>query len=300
MPRLLLIFLLSTSLLACQSSPPEPAPSPAAKEPPPPDPAPRPAGPITQEPILHLADLRRPAPPALRASSWTWQGPGKLTAPILMYHDFSPEDYDQRYTLPTAEFEAQMEWLAENGYTTIPISLLVEALRFGAELPPRPVVITFDDGWRSVYTEAFPVMQRYGFTGVAYLVTDTLGASKILDTEQLAEMIAAGWEIGSHTRTHLALPHHHESAQAEIRQSRFILEDLLGVPVLTFAYPYGRSDEFTANKVFDSGYLAAVGLGDHCRQSKRNLYYMPRIEVRGTMSLEEFAAFMPWPEGPHQ
>ena len=247
-----------------------------------------------------MADLRRPAPPTQQANAWIWQGPGKLTAPILMYHDFSVEDYDQRYTLPIAEFEAQMEWLAENGYTTIPISLLVEALRFGAELPPRPVVITFDDGWKSVYTEAFPIMQHYGFTGVTYLVSGTLGAPKVLNSEQLAEMIAAGWEIGSHSHTHLALPHHHESAQAEIRQSRFALEDFLGLPVLTFAYPYGRSDEFTANKVFDSGYLAAVGLGDHCRQSKRNLYYLPRIEVRGTMSLEEFVAFMPWPEGSPQ
>ena len=101
---------------------------------------------------------------------WYLQGPGEVIVPILLYHHVAIlQNENIYYVLPDA-FERQMNLLHEWGYTTISVELMIRAIKQGAELPPKPIILTFDDGSETIYTNALPIMQKYNFTGTVYLV----------------------------------------------------------------------------------------------------------------------------------
>ena len=180
------------------------------------------------------------------SATWVAQGPGDITIPILLYHRIDISPTDSRYYVTPEKFEAQMKLLHDWEYTIITTTQLVQAITQGTALPPRPMLITFDDGHLDNYTAAFPIMQKYGFTGVLYLVTNYIGADQYMDTAQALEMYNAGWEVGSHSQNHYDLTKLDPDKQrAEIVESRTILEQQLGIPILTFAYPFGAKDPAT-------------------------------------------------------
>lgn len=180
------------------------------------------------------------------------------------------------------------------GYTIIPLSLLVRALTEGADLPARPVVITFDDGFKDVYTNAFPCLQRYGFSAVVYAIAGGTGLGNYMGAAELHALSDAGWEIGSHSWTHTSLRSPTVRLGREITDSRQALEELLGKSVETFAFPYGLTSKLVTGEVKDAGYLAAVGLGTSYRHTEKTRYYLSRIEVRSEYDLETFASLLPW------
>jgi peptidoglycan/xylan/chitin deacetylase (PgdA/CDA1 family) len=200
--------------------------------------------------------------------------------------------------MPPEDFKWQLQALKDWGYTTIPISLLVTAITQGAQLPPRPVVISFDDGYETVFENAYPIMHDFGFTGVLYIVGEYIGAQGYMTVDQLTRMAANGWEIGSHSMTHPHLPADHNKINFEAGQSKSRLASELGVSIETFAYPYGEIDEFVVDKVSEYGYLAAVGLGTQYVHSLNTLFYLSRIEVRNGTDLTGFAALLPWSNQP--
>ena len=216
----------------------------------------------TAEPTL------TPTPAPLR----TLQGPGNIVCPILLYHRIQTPEVDNEYFVTPEDFRAQMQALKDWGYTPIPLSLLVQAINSGAELPERPVVITFDDGDITVYTTAFPIMQEFGYVGVNYLVGNRLGVEGYMTTEQVLETVAADWEVGSHSMTHTELPKL-EDATWEITQSKIDLEQALDIPVDTFAYPFGLETEKIMGTT-RKHYSAAVGLAISHTIPKQSLLFV--------------------------
>lgn len=238
-----------------------------------------------------------PTPTTIPTATWAVQGPGDVTAPILLYHHVDP-DRDNWYNVSPENFAEQMQALADWGYTTITISQLAKAITDGAPLPERPIVITFDDGHMSVYNYAFPIMQQYGFFGVNYLVANRLDVDGFLSPSELGELEKAGWEVGSHGFTHSDLTLDHSLAFDEIFYSRNEIEEILGLEVNTFAFPYGSVDNYLYNRVEDWGYLAAVGLGKSYFHNQYSLFYLSRIEIEYEYTLEDFAALLPWSSTP--
>jgi len=225
--------------------------------------------------------------------TWVYQQ-GTVTCPVLLYHRIEFSEIHSRYYVAPEDFEIQMKALYDWGYTTIPISLLAEAVVNGTSLPPRPIVITFDDGNMSVYNNAFPAMQKYGFTGVVYIVGNFLEAKDYMHAGELQGLAVAGWEIGSHSMSHAHLPESHDQLQTEIRQSKLDLEAALGIPVNTFAYPFGEIDEYIVTKTVNYGYVAAVGLGSSWQHDRNSLYYLSRIEIENSYDMQKFASVLPW------
>jgi peptidoglycan/xylan/chitin deacetylase (PgdA/CDA1 family) len=225
---------------------------------------------------------------------WIWNEPGEVIVPILIYHHIAEKVPTSRYFISPDIFDSQMRALQRWGYTSIPLSLLVEALTEGAFLPPRPVVITFDDGYREVYTYAYPIMQRYGFTGTVYVIAGSIGVGKYMNARQLRQLARAGWEIGSHGWTHTSLRSQSVNLAREIEESRQKLEELVDSSVETFAFPYGLTSKYVTGLVKDAGYRAAVGLGGSFRHTKKTRYYLSRIEVRSNYDMQEFKALLPW------
>ncbi len=223
-----------------------------------------------------------------------YNSPGELIAPILLYYRVAESDSPSRYYVSPEDFRAQMVYLREQGFNPITISEFTLVLINGGELPARPIVITFDDGDASIYENAFPIMQEMGYVGVVYLTGNRLYSEGFLSPEQISEMTALGWQVGSQGMTHqdlTTLPD--ENLREELLQSRLDLEAALEVRVTTFAYPFGAMDGGIADKLQEFGYYSAVGLGESSKHTWGSIYYLNRIEVQGTFAIDDFAARLP-------
>ncbi len=220
--------------------------------------------------------------------------PGEVIAPILLYHHVSDAGNGNRYYITPDVFRSQLQALRDWGYTSVTVSDLVNALVNGGDLPSRPVAITFDDGNLDIYQNAFPIMQEMGFVGTFYIVANRLQSRYFVNADQLREMIGAGWEIGCHSMSHVDLTLDPNAIAYEVASSRSILVDTLGVPVNTFAYPYGIINDFVVNKVSEYGYQAGMGLGSGWKHSWGTLFYLSRIEVQSSYDMVKFASLLPW------
>lgn len=192
-------------------------------------------------------------------------------------------------------FEQEMKLLYEWGYTTITTEMMVKAILEGTDLPARPVIVTFDDGGLNNYTTAFPIMQKYGFQGVLYLVPNYIGADGFMNVDQIKEMISAGWEVGSHSMSHKDLiTLDTDQITRELTVSKETLEQLLGVPVTTFAYPFASYTEGIVERVRLAGYSCAMGVSYLNEHSVEGLFQLHRREIKGTYDLNNFILFLPW------
>jgi len=182
--------------------------------------------------------------------------------PVLMYHSVkSSVPEGNRLIVSEATFERQMRFLRERGYTVLSLADIGDYIERQKKLPPRAVVITFDDGYRDNYTYAFPVLKKYNIPATIFLIVDSVGEPDKLTWDQIREMRDSGLiSFGSHTRSHpfltsLGSP---DDLRREIVGSKTILEQRLGGSVETFCYPMGRFNETIRQTVKDAGYTVAV------------------------------------------
>jgi peptidoglycan/xylan/chitin deacetylase (PgdA/CDA1 family) len=248
----------------------------------------------TDTPLPTVTPFPTNTPLPTATSDVVWTPAGQVTASILLYHHVSNEYASNRYYVSIDRFRAQMKALREWGYTSITISELVNVIINGGNLPNKPVVITFDDGNLDVYQNAFPIMHELGLVGTTFIIANALHSNYSINVEQLKEMSADGWEIGSHSMTHKDLTIDHSIANYEIQQSLLTLKEAIGAPISSFAYPYGKTDEFVSTKVSEYGYTAGVGLGMSHLYSPGTLYYLNRREVQSDYNMIEFASLLPW------
>lgn len=221
----------------------------------------------------------------------------RIQAPILLYHHIAEPGKNRRtyYTSPQ-QFHAQMEWLKGQGYQTISMATLGAALRGEGDLPGRPVIIAIDDAFEETYTQAYPILEEFGFQATLNVIVNYIGIPPYMNAEMLGELVGAGWEIGSHSRTHADLSKSTDPI-AEICASKHDLEELLGAPVLTFAYPYGVSNPYLSGIVKDCGYTTGGGVGPYIDHAARSVFFLSRIPVDGNWTLLDFQAALKGPKG---
>ncbi|RMG98577.1 MAG: polysaccharide deacetylase family protein, partial [Chloroflexi bacterium] len=223
--------------------------------------------------------------------SWT------LKVPILMYHYISvpPADADiYRYDLSVEpdNFRAQMAYLAENGYTTIDLYDLSLAITNKKELPPKPVILTFDDGYRDNYENAFPVLQEFGLKGTFFVVTEFVdrGLEAYMTWPMLEEMAAAGQRIEPHSKTHADLRNRDRDFLIwEILGSQETIAAHIGYTPRYFAYPGGRYDDAVIQILRELDYWGAVTTISGKWHGFADRYEWTRLRVRHDTTLAEFA-----------
>ncbi len=249
----------------------------------------------SQTPTLTVTPSPLPTSTPTATPTWIKHVKGQpIIAPILLYHHIRDIDKPGRYDISPAVFKTQMDYLKQWGYTSITIETLVNAMKYNDPLPEKPVVITFDDGALDVYENAFPVMQELGLVGEFYIVSNRLKSVDFVNVAQLREMIAAGWEIGSHSHSHIDLTLNHNAINAEARGSKDELYNAIGIPINSFAYPFGQIDPVVGDHVSTYGYSNAVGLGTSYTHTLGTIFYLSRIEVRNEYDFEGFAKLLPW------
>ncbi len=202
-------------------------------------------------------------------------------AVILMYHRFG-EDRFPSTNVRLDQFEKHLEVLAEEKYNVLPLDDIIANLKDGTPLPDRAVAITIDDAYLSVYEKAFPRLQAHGFTATIFVATRPVDQKLrgYMSWEQLRQLQAAGFGIGSQTRTH---PHMHrlsvEANRAEIEDSnkRFLAE--LGIRPDLFAFPYGEYNLDVIDVVQEAGFVAAFGQNSGVAHGYDGFFELPRFAM---------------------
>ena len=192
---------------------------------------------------------------------------GYQVVPVLCYHHFGTA-CDSPLCIPADIFEKQMQYLDDNGFRVISLTRLYEFLQYRQNIPDKAVVITIDDGYRSVYEIAYPVLKKHGFSATLFIYTDFVGKSSSAVTwEQLQEMKGAGFEIGSHTLSHCDLakkregeetPVYETRIQQELVLSKQILDEKLKQNTIYFAFPYSSFNQRVLTICDQAGYRLAL------------------------------------------
>jgi peptidoglycan/xylan/chitin deacetylase (PgdA/CDA1 family) len=217
--------------------------------------------------------------------------------PILMYHSVSDSLFGKSHpyyqiNCSPPVFARQMRWLRRNGYRTLNLTQMWTAMETGQDVA-KTVVITFDDGYRDFYTDAFDAMRQCGFSATIFLATDRIQNTPVridgvdyLTWSEVAELHKAGIQFGSHTVSHPDLRSlSPEQIEYELGCSKETIEQKLGAPVESFSYPFAFPEEdktFTQflvgileNLGFENGVSTIIGrAGKH-----DNRYYLPRLPV---------------------
>lgn len=206
--------------------------------------------------------------------------------PILCYHGVLDQPWGQSSLfVKVAEFEAQMKYLSENGYTTLFASEIASANKY-----KKPIIITFDDGYKDVYTNAFPILKKYNLKANVYMISGWINGDVYMTTAMTKEMSdSPNIEIGSHTVNHKALATLSDSEiDSELKNSQITLEQMIGKKVDVIAYPTGSYDSRVLNaaaKYYKYGLSTNKGKEN---PSNLNTYKLNRIYVYRSYNINQF------------
>lgn len=248
---------------------------------------PRPDPDGSPAPVLPADSLESDRPP----------DPGELAVPVLCYHqNFAADGEANPYNVSPAKLEAQLSYLRGQGYTAIGLDDLYYFLNGKGvrQLPARPIILTFDDGIKSVRTEVAALLEKYDFTGVLFVYPGAFegDADVYLRPAQIKELVASGrFEVGSHTLDHSLLPRQRRpEIRRQLEQSRRRLERELGIAVQDLSYPFGLYDRAVMEEARAAGYRMAFTVNMGRSRPGMNLYALPRIMITADTDLERFAA----------
>ena len=220
--------------------------------------------------------------------------------PILLYHSVaeSPARGFERFTVRPDQFAAHLDHLIDDDRTVLPLGEIAEYIRTGTPLPEGAMAVTFDDGLADFAEHAWPELSSRGMPSTLYAVAGYLGDrsrwldgpaadSPMLSVEQLAALADDGVEIGAHSMTHPQLdllPR--DRAFREIADSKDALEQVLGRPVTTFAYPHGHHTRAVKDLVVEAGYTSAAAVRDMFSHEHDDVFALARLTITDATTSE--------------
>lgn len=220
-----------------------------------------------------------------------------------MYHEVTdrpPEGY-RKYALTREAFSRQMRWLAICGYQPVTPQDLLDAQLNRKRLPARPVILTFDDGYRDCVNNTVPILKRHGFTAIFYIVAGLVGGTSrwllkergfelpLADWRSVERLDAAGFELGSHSMTHPRLTELSSAAcREELVESRRLIEKRLGHKVVHLSYPFGRLDDRVRSLAEEAGYRSACSVRTGLSSLDDDRLALARVPVNGDETLRDF------------
>lgn len=249
------------------------------------------------------ADLEAPILPPLTPVQKT------VPVPILMYHHISlpltQSPLDQSLAVNPTMFKAQLNYLKAQGFHSITFNQLFDALYYGAPLPKKPIILTFDDGYDDAYTNAYPMLKAQGFGGMFYIITGKVGWKGQATWPQLREMLRNGMQMGSHTINHLDMGQVMQSSQAQAQQelqvSQSTMQKNLAIPIQQFCYPSGEPfrhyslalQQEIVSLLTQDGYVGATTdpggqMPTGVTQSSLTPFKLLRLRVDGRATLQDF------------
>ncbi|MBX3049854.1 MAG: polysaccharide deacetylase family protein [Caldilineaceae bacterium] len=251
---------------------------------------------VQTSPVTQTLTDESPPRPTPRLLQWDQQ-PRSVRVPVLMYHYLSvpPPDadiYRRDLSVSPELFASHLDRIQAEGYTTISLYDLQAYLWTGAPLPEKPVVITFDDGYRDNFTNAFPLLAERGMIATIFVITDFMDEERpaYLTWEMAREMLAAGISIESHGRNHISLKN--QDKDYLVWQALGSLETIeyeVGVRPRFVSYPAGEFDDLTIEIFKSANYWAGFTTIQGATHSTDDPFRMHRVRVRHSTDPDELA-----------
>jgi peptidoglycan/xylan/chitin deacetylase (PgdA/CDA1 family) len=224
---------------------------------------------------------------------------GFQQVPILCYHRFTQSSSPDKLEVTAAQFDSQISFLIQNGYTIVPLADFSAFIRGQKQLPRKSVVITIDDGYRSIYSIAFPIIRRHKIPVTAFIYTDFIGSSAALTWPQVRELQESGLvSFQSHSKSHsnMMAAAKGESSNAytqrigiELESSKSIIAKQTGRAVSFIAYPYGGANAYVAERTEATGYDSAATVIRGTNPAFAPLFLLRREMIFGSDTLAVFA-----------
>jgi peptidoglycan/xylan/chitin deacetylase (PgdA/CDA1 family) len=213
--------------------------------------------------------------------------------PVLMYHHVLPSEEAKailasNLNVPPEVFRSQLEYLVEKGYQVISLAQMVSMIK-NHSLPPKPVVITFDDAYQNFYTHVFPLLKEKNLKATVFVITQFVGGQRYVNWGQLKEMANSSLvEIGNHTLNHPYLSKlNREETRNQILAASNILEENLGKKPEFMAYPYGNTSQTVKEVLKETGFKGALLTTYNSPQCLGQPYAFSRIRI-GATSLSRY------------
>jgi len=226
-----------------------------------------------------------------------------ISIPILCYHNFNPTKKGSMNMTPE-KFEAEMKIMKDNGFTIIPLKEAVAYLQGKrASLPPKSVVLSFDDGWKSVYTYIVPIMKKYDLTATLFIYPQTIsGGKNALTWQELKELQQTGmFDIQSHTYDHpnfkqmkkrMSAEKYAQYVKMQMEKSKNILEEKTGTKITLLAWPFGIYDDYLEQQAANAGYEMAFTIDARTANRSFKPMAQPRFMVIDGYTLQGFASIV--------
>ena len=222
---------------------------------------------------------------------------GHQTVPVLTYHKFSESKTD-KMTVTASTFEEQMKFLKDRGYHVITLDQLFDFLDFKIQIPKKSVVITIDDGWRSAYDIAFPILKKYGYPATLFVYTALITGSKVtLNWDLISEMAGQGIDMQCHTRTHRKLTapaskesfkEYFEAIEKELLDAAKAIKMRTQREVRYIAYPFGDINHLGVALLKKQGYRGGFTVARSSNAFYVNNYRVNRSMIFGEYTLQQF------------
>lgn len=222
----------------------------------------------------------------------------KINIPIILYHNLNPT-VPGSMTVTPDKFEANLKLLKDNGFTFIPLKEAVEYLQGKRDsLPPKPVVLTADDGWESVYTYMYPIVKKLNIPVTLFIYPESIMSKHFLTWEQLKELKNTGlFDIQSHTYSHpnfkqakkkLSPAAYEQFVKKELVSSKKILEDKMGTKITLLAWPFGIYNDYLDKQAENAGYVMAFTIGYQNAHRGFKSMEQPRFMIVDKLSDQTF------------
>ena len=251
--------------------------------------------------FMHAVGFAQAAQPQTRPSRLVppeprdGEGTASTVVPILIYHSVRPYVQSdtpavRRYIATPDALEQELSWLKQNGYVSISFDDLVNHIDNGAALPPRPVILSFDDDWESQYRYAVPLLRKYGYTATFYIWVVVVGRKHHMTWDEVRDLPKEGMQLGCHTLTHpyLTRIQSDEALQREIAGAKKTIEARTGVPITSLAYPFGQYNARVVAAARDAGFTSARSTWPGVVHSKEGLFSLTGlIRTESAKSLED-------------
>jgi peptidoglycan/xylan/chitin deacetylase (PgdA/CDA1 family) len=207
---------------------------------------------------------------------------------ILMYHIVS-DGFENYMSVPKNKFREQMKYLKDNGYNIINLDDLHSYYVADTPIPDKSIIITFDDGTKDQYTNAYPILKEFGFKATIFAYISDINKKDFITDEQIKELDKNGISIECHSVTHPELSKlSYEKQFVELEKSKMYLEKVLGREIKYFAYPYGDFNDDTVLALHNLQYKMALNTVVGKAQKSNGVYMQRRNAVYGRYNIEDF------------
>ncbi len=209
--------------------------------------------------------------------------------PVIMYHSI---DYEAGNELRVSKdaFREQMKYLKDKGYTTLSLDELYSFMVNNKPIPEKSVVLTFDDGYKDNYENAYPILKEFGFNAAVFIIVNCIDKEKdYLTSQQLKEMDVNGVSIESHTINHDQLDKLPYNKQVEtLKSSKEYIEKLLNKKVKYIGYPYGKTNDSAIKAAKNTGYKMAFTTVSGWSNNNQGMYTLHRVYISANYDIKEF------------